>query len=337
MTQNDLQPTFLRGEITLEAPAAESKRRKFAGLAYGGGVVKKGGKRLVIDCADARPMADRLPSLLDHEPSKRAGHCSLTFGNQIRIDSGLLLENEHGKAIAQDSDDGFPWQMSIGVQPGEVQEVAKGQKVSVNGQSFDGPLLVFRKNEIFEVSFVPIGADTSTSAQVFNRSTDEAQTMTPEEIAKLQADNLALTTRLTALETDKATAEATAARLKADAEKAAKERRDADLVTLAKDLGRDLSDAEKTELSGLSDSTFGVIAGSLRAAAKKNPTDPTLLRHTATAPTTKSGAPVDLKSANSIVDAARVYLADQEKLGRSLTVADAVSELVTLQRESAAV
>jgi hypothetical protein len=43
----------------------------------------------------------------------RAGVRALARDGQQLTIGGHLLSNKHGKAVAQDADDGFPWQMSV--------------------------------------------------------------------------------------------------------------------------------------------------------------------------------------------------------------------------------
>ncbi len=37
--------------------------------------------------------------------------------------SGDLMSNEFGAQVAQDSDDGFPWQMSVRIEPTAIEEI----------------------------------------------------------------------------------------------------------------------------------------------------------------------------------------------------------------------
>ena len=75
-----------------------------------------------------------------------------------------MLSNEFGTQVAQDSDDGFPWQMSVRIEPSKTEEIAADQSVFVNGKNYQGPITVFRGGRIREVSFCALGADDNTSA-----------------------------------------------------------------------------------------------------------------------------------------------------------------------------
>jgi hypothetical protein len=60
----------------------------------------------------------------------------------------------------------FPWQMSLGADAANFERIPDGEKVTVNGRSFKGPILVARGAVVREVSFVALGADAATSAGV---------------------------------------------------------------------------------------------------------------------------------------------------------------------------
>src|SRR5262249_45544209 len=64
------------------------------------------------------------------------------------------------------ADNGFPWQASIGADVQRQEFVDAGAQVKVNGRTFSGPLTVVRASTLREISFVPLGADASTSATV---------------------------------------------------------------------------------------------------------------------------------------------------------------------------
>jgi hypothetical protein len=40
-----------------------------------------------------------------------------------------LLSNKYGQEVAQDSDEGYPWQMSVYIDPGSIEEVERGEVV----------------------------------------------------------------------------------------------------------------------------------------------------------------------------------------------------------------
>lgn len=59
------------------------------------------------------------------------------------------------------------WQASIGASIQRLEQIEEGASADVNGQTFDGPVLIARETSLYEISFVPRGADNSTSAAVY--------------------------------------------------------------------------------------------------------------------------------------------------------------------------
>lgn len=181
-----------------------SKQRQFSGVAYTGDVIPGHyyWGNVIFDMSTIT-IPDKLPALIDHSRSQRCGYVT-EFG--ISEDKGILvtgklLSNEFGKSVAEESDEGFPWQMSVHIEPGSVEEVSAGTSLIVNGRSVAGPLTIFRNSTISEVSFTATGWDRNTTATAMSKGqqqqTIEEPSMTPEEIAAMKAENEALKSQLT--------------------------------------------------------------------------------------------------------------------------------------------
>lgn len=155
---------------TTEFAAAADGLRKFSGVAYAGGVITGHfyWGRVAFDLATTR-FAERVPILIEHDRSQRAGFGQLSADaatGDLRI-TGTLLGNAHGQAIATEADAGFPWQLSVHIEPGSIEEIGEGFTTTINGRAVTGPLTVFRNSLIRETSFTPTGADSLTHARVF--------------------------------------------------------------------------------------------------------------------------------------------------------------------------
>jgi hypothetical protein len=108
--------------------------------------------------------------LLEHDRGQRIGIGEhITLGADMRV-TGTLLDNDLGREVATESEQGFPWQMSVHVQPGRVDEVLSGQTAIVNGRTFTGPVSIFRDAAIREISFTPTGMDSNTYAKALAAS-----------------------------------------------------------------------------------------------------------------------------------------------------------------------
>lgn len=87
-------------------------------------------------------------------------------GGSLYADGEVLGESDTVKSVVALSTKGYKWQASIGASPSSPEFIRAGETVEVNGQSFDGPVTVFRASKLSEISFVQRGADSTTSASV---------------------------------------------------------------------------------------------------------------------------------------------------------------------------
>ncbi len=246
---------FKTNLFDIQKSTEEGKKRTFTGVAYSGEVIQSHyywGD--VIFDLDTIQMKTPLGALIDHDPGRRAGVVrNFTKDNQSGLKvSGDLLSNKNGQEVAQDSDEGYPWEMSVYIVPGSIEEVERGEVV-VNGKTLKGPITVFRNGVIREVSFCALGADDNTSAvaashtsKQFNKQEDTDVT----ELEKLKADNQQLTT-----ERDNALTE-----LKQFKET----KRTEDIAALETELKVQFSAEDKTAYTAMDDTTFAFAAKQMR-------------------------------------------------------------------------
>lgn len=164
------------GEDSIEMLAAEKdgdgkpKRRKFKIRLYNGGPMFVGGffQPIVIDLAGMKVSKKSRPILLNHDPRTPLGHTSgVEIGaKDLRVEGEFSFDNENTKDVISSADGGFPWQASVGARVESIERVAEGETGEANGRKFKGPVLIARKSEFKEGSFVPLGADDSTSVKV---------------------------------------------------------------------------------------------------------------------------------------------------------------------------
>lgn len=204
----------LSTDVNVATQDSPDATRKFSGVAHSGKPFRHHGVMNIVELSSITNQP-KLPVLLLHDRAKRAGFGALDSKEKLNI-SGYLLSNEHGTAIAQDADDGFPWQLSAHLESQTVDELAHGETETVNGQTVTGPMLILRNSVCYEVSFTPTGVDSDTYAMVlsddgiygavtttpqptnnpFKKDTD----MTPEEIAALKKQLADLQDKVDALE-----------------------------------------------------------------------------------------------------------------------------------------
>ena len=170
------------GVTTLAAPSAPAaiaareggRPARFALLAYTGAAMRFPRYRdpLVIDLAGMKVSAKSRPVLRDHDPGRIVGHTtSVTVtARGLEVAGVVSGENADAREIVASAAKGMPWQVSGGWDlESEPEPVRRGESVAVNGRTFDGPVLVARRTQLKEVSFVALGADDDTAAEVTAR------------------------------------------------------------------------------------------------------------------------------------------------------------------------
>jgi hypothetical protein len=160
---------------------------------------------VVIDLDTAKARRS-VPLLRDHDPKRIAGHTTVMSISADGIHSVGLLSGDdvHAGEVIRLGRKEYPWQTSVGADPGRMQLVKEGSSVTVNGRRFDGPIFVARGSEVREISILSLGADGNTSANVAASFHGEnqmdpqfkawleaqgfnAETLTAKQIAPLQA------------------------------------------------------------------------------------------------------------------------------------------------------
>lgn len=262
------QYCFQVGNLNVDQAEEGKKKRTFSGVAYSGEVITDHWywDRIIFDL-DSMQIKGRIPALLDHSTRQRAGAInshSIDHQNGLTV-SGDLMSNEFGTQVAQDSDDGFPWQMSVRIEPSAVEEIQAGASVTVNGKVHQGPITVFRGGRIREVSFCALGADDNTNAVAASHSPkqfNQPEDTNVTELEKAQA-------KITELEGQVNT-------LTEQNKQFAAAKREAEITALGKDLGKEFSAEDIEEMKKLDDGAFAFSAKQLRqfSAGSQQPTTP---------------------------------------------------------------
>ena len=252
---------FELGQFAVEQPVEGKKKRTFTGVAYSGEPILDHWywDRVIFDL-DSIQIKGRIPALLEHRSSQRAGAInshSIDYAQGL-VFSGDLMSNEFGSQVAQDSDDGFPWQMSVRIEPSSTEEVAADQVVTVNGKTYQGPITVFRGGRIREVSFCALGADDNTNAVAASHNpTQQPKGDTDVDLVQAQAKIAELEGQINTLtEQNKQFAAA---------------KREAEITALGKDLGKEFSAEDITEMKNLDESAFAFSAKHLRQFSATQP------------------------------------------------------------------
>lgn len=160
--------------LEAEADLPSEKKRFWCEPAYSGGILSLPTDQFpfptVIDLAGLDTSDPARPALMRHQKTDAGivGHTSAVTndGRELLVEGYVLTNTEAGASVAQKARDGFPWEVSVGVDVDHAEIIEEGQTVSVNGQTFTGPVEVIRKGRFREVSFCVIGADRANSVKV---------------------------------------------------------------------------------------------------------------------------------------------------------------------------
>ena len=169
------------GKATLEAKLHENdekeeKMRTFSGIAYTGGIMTPSwGVPVVIDLTGLSVSKKQRPILKDHDSAQVVGHSTgFNIGESTLEVSGAMSGSNSARAeVVANSDNGFEWQMSVGINAKQVRFIEEDEVVKVNGRVFKNEeFYLIEKSTLREVSFVALGADDDTVALVANDNTN---------------------------------------------------------------------------------------------------------------------------------------------------------------------
>lgn len=258
--ENSNQFCFQLGQLNVDAQEDGKKKRTFSGVAYSGEVIADHWywKQVIFDL-DSMQIKGRIPALLEHSSYQRAGaieNHSISYESGLTV-NGILLSNEFGTQVATDSDDGFPWQMSVRIEPSSIDEIQAGNTVTVNGKLLHGPITVFRGGRIREVSFCALGADENTMAVAASHNPNNPNEDT--NVTELEQVKAALQQA----EADRDAAQTELKQFKA-------QKRNDDIAALETELKTQFSAEDKTAYTAMDDSSFSFTAKQLRQFSGKN-------------------------------------------------------------------
>ena len=156
---------FAASEVTIEAAGETSPEVNVT--AYTGGTLSLPNypNPVVINLSGVQAMSDeQIPFLRDHQQQRVVGHGRPDVGEtQLTHTGKLSIAGEERDNIIAASKEGFLWQASVGGRVPDVrknvQTIAAGDRVRVNGKSFAGPIHVVNAFLWKETSFVAVGAD----------------------------------------------------------------------------------------------------------------------------------------------------------------------------------
>lgn len=171
----DAKCTGLSLQVPICFDSQQTKTADFVIEAYTGQTVDRWWGKLAIG-VDGIKAKKQIPIFRDHMRNAIVGYSQKTWTDGSFFVSGKFSEvTESAQEVRGLAAEGFPWQASIGVRPLRVMAIKEGSKQDVNGKSLKGPAEIWLESEVFETSFVPLGADDGTSVSVFSRFEEAEQ------------------------------------------------------------------------------------------------------------------------------------------------------------------
>lgn len=176
--------------ITAAAPGPDGKQSKelptFSISAYDGGLMHLGWWGPTVVELSGIKARKTVKIFREHDPSRVVGHAESVevTDTSIEVTGVMSGTGDDVKEILGAHKNGFPWEASIGASMLRHEYVEAGESVEVNGQTFNGPLVVAREVLLAEVSFVAIGAAEHTSTNIaagHDNSNNKESVMTFEQ------------------------------------------------------------------------------------------------------------------------------------------------------------
>lgn len=229
------------------------KRRTFDAEVYSGGLIDNhwywGRTGVVIDLEGLK-LKSKTGLVEDHFGGTRVGVATSYDVNGGFKAKGHFLSNPRATEIVQDIDEEYPFQMSWWADPESIEEIAPGKTVNVNGQTFTGPLHVFRNVRVHEITICGVGADTQTTIEAFS---GKPQTQ-PEDTDVTELEKAQAAQKQAEKERDDALA---------DLKKFKADKREEDIKGLETALNKQFSAEEKTSYTNMDDTSFAFMSQQL--------------------------------------------------------------------------
>jgi len=172
---------FLTEMVRLRASAGKGRTfREFSGSAYNGGVmypsITAGGvtstMAIVLDLDSLTIPNENRPVLDDHDETTDGviGQTTMLAVRKsdytLPVAGVLYTRKTRSQKILSASDGGHRWQLSVGTDNFQIEEIPAGQSVRVNQRTFQGPVCVARNAYLTDLSFVAVGGDDTTFAVI---------------------------------------------------------------------------------------------------------------------------------------------------------------------------
>ena len=178
---------------------SDKKKRRYRMSAHSGRPIENYGDRaypFVVDLEGLNIGKQDKPTLLDHNLDLEIGRTEKIWidPKEGRKAEGYFNETSHAQYVMDLQDQGVKHQASVlfPIDRKHTEELAEGETATVNGMSVEGPMTIYRKTSLREVTFTTLGADEYTEAVALrlSQNNNEALVMSAEVEINMNDDQI---------------------------------------------------------------------------------------------------------------------------------------------------
>lgn len=144
--------------------------------------------QFVFETSSMKMYKDKIPALVDHDTTRGCGVIDeMSIEGNEAVFSGKFVENQNSQYVKDMKEVGMECSLRFDPEKTRIEEVPEGAEVEVNGETFTGPLFVFRDTTIMEVSFTLFGHVPNTETSFVHSSNNQGEE-TMADTAPTQAE-----------------------------------------------------------------------------------------------------------------------------------------------------
>lgn len=265
--------------LKFRASAIESTgtdgQHKATGIAYSGEILNHSYWGQVAFDLSSTTVVTPSPLLVEHDRKARAGIVETAeIGSDIKVGLQLFKVTPAGAEAIELMAAKFPWQMSVYIIPGSIEELRPGTMTQVNGRQFNGPGVIFRNSVVREISLCSLGVDPNTSA-VAAKSSDGDENINIEttrfNMPSEQSTQPTQPTQPTPDASKFAELEAQVAKLREENASLLAAQRQGEVTKLFAEIGAEVTDEDVVKFKKMDDATFAFFADQLRKTKRTLP------------------------------------------------------------------
>lgn len=183
-TSGEIISNYCGGKVMISAAVVSAEGKTADSLptfsleAYNGGPMRLEGFQhpVVIDASGVTFAHENMPIYVGHLDPKAPnsemmetlvgqGKCVVSNG-KITATGTVTSSSKTVQSMVDHAKKGFKFQNSVHGRPTEMNFIRAGESTTVNGKTVNGPAIVARKSIIDHIAILPLGADTSTKANI---------------------------------------------------------------------------------------------------------------------------------------------------------------------------